>query len=142
MGDAGHLTNIVVVGLIERAGKLFIAKRAASKATWPNRYELIGGHVDPGETLESALLREIDEEIHVTVSVDRIIEAFTYESENTFKVEICYLCHLSSDQEPVLNPFDHSESKWIDKSEIGLFEKEDQETEVLRKTFTIIEGEI
>ena len=142
MGSQGYLSNIVVVALLERGGKVFIAKRAATKLTWPNRYELIGGHVDPGETLEAALIREIDEEIHVTVDVDRIIDAFTFESENNFKVEICYLCHLPSNQEPRLNSVDHSEAKWINKSEISLFEKEDQETEVLRKLFTIIEGEM
>ncbi len=136
-----HLTNIVVVALIVRDGKLFIAKRADTKASWPGRFELVGGHVDPGEALETALLREVKEELNVDVTIDRIIDAFTYESEDTFKVEICYLCHLEDGIEPQLNPDDHSEHRWIGRDEVDLFEKDDEEVQVAKKMFSILGGE-
>jgi len=138
-----HLTNIVVCALIERDGKLFVAKRADTKASWPGRYEIVGGHVDPGESLEEALRRELREEIGVEVEIGRIVDAFTYHSgdENVFKVEICYLCHLPKGIEPTLNPEDHSEARWITEEELPLTEKEDEETEAIRKAFNILKGE-
>lgn len=136
-----HLTNIVVVALIhDEQGRIFVARRAATKATFPDRFELVGGHIDPGEQPATALQREIEEEIGVEVNVGQIVDAFTYESEGMFKVEICYLCTLKDPtKQPILNPTDHSEAKWITADEIGLIEKEDEETEVLRKAFKLLE---
>jgi 8-oxo-dGTP diphosphatase len=134
-----HLTNIVVVGLIVRDGKIFIAKRAASKAAFPDQFELVGGHLDPGEDLAHALRREIKEEIGVDIHVGELIDAFTYTSEDTFKVELIYLCELlDPTMEPVLQPADHSEALWISGDELAKFEKDDEETAALRKAFKLI----
>jgi len=136
-----HLSNIVVCGLIARDGKIFVAKRAATKLTFPGSYELIGGHVDPGEQPVAALEREIMEELGVRVKVGQVVDVFTYESEGMFKVEICYLCSLEDPTaEPTLNPADHSEARWITVDEIPQLQKEDEEVEVLQKAFNIIKG--
>lgn len=137
-----HLTNIVVVALIhDQQGRIFVARRAASKATFPGRFEIIGGHLDPGETLEAGLKREVLEEIGCEIEIEDLVDAFTYESEDMFKVELVYLCRLQSGQTPTLHPDDHSESRWIGSGEIDLFEKEDEETEALRKAFKILAKE-
>jgi len=141
MSVAGHDTNIVVVALLRRGNQLFIAKRADTKQTWPGQFELIGGHVDPGETLEDALRREVREEIGVEITIGQIVGAFTYESEDTFKVEICYLCELAdASAEPVINPEDHSEGRWISRDQTGMLEKVDNETDMITKAFEIIES--
>jgi len=125
----------------DQQGRIFMARRAATKTTFPDQFELVGGHIDPGEQPVEALKREIKEEIGVDIIIKRIVDAFTYESEGMFKVEICYLCTLANPAvQPVLNPADHSEAKWITADEISLIEKEDEETEVLRKAFKILEG--
>lgn len=139
---AEHSTNIVVVAIIHNdENKIFVARRAATKVTWPNRFECVGGHVEPGETLEEGLRREVREEIDCEIVVGNLFDAFTYESEDTFKVELSYLCRLAPGEEPKLNPEDHSEFLWISKDEIGKFEKDDEETAALRKAFRILEGE-
>jgi len=136
---SNHLTNIVVVGFIVRGDKIFIARRAATKTTFPDQYELIGGHLDPGETLEEALKREIKEEVGLDIRVGELIDAFTYESEGALKVELCYICYQEDDKaEPLLNPEDHSTCLWITESEIDKFNKEDDETVALRKAFAYI----
>ncbi len=128
-----HKTDIVVAGLIERDGKIFAARRAATKKVFPGRIEFVGGHVDPGETLEEALKREIKEEVGLDVVVGQIVGAFTYESEARFKVEICFICRPIEGQNPEVNPEDHSEGIWIDESNIEMFDKEDDETRILRQ---------
>ena len=52
--------------LIRSDGKVLLGLRALSKKTWPGHWDTIGGHVEDGETLEQALVREVQEEIGVT----------------------------------------------------------------------------
>jgi 8-oxo-dGTP diphosphatase len=92
MADSNYQGNIVVVGLIERDSRIFIAKRADTKKVLPGIYELPGGHVEPDESLGDAIRRELKEELQVSVEIVRLVDAFTYESGGKFKVELCYLC--------------------------------------------------
>jgi 8-oxo-dGTP diphosphatase len=134
-----HETNIVVCGLIHRAGRIFVARRAVTKKTFPGRFELPGGHVDLGETLEAALARELREELGIEVHIGQVAGAFTYTSENTFKCEVVYLCQMvDGAQEPALNPADHSEALWLGEGEIDRLEKDDDETEMLRRGFELL----
>ncbi len=134
-------TNMVVVAFLVRGGKIFIAKRAKTKMFFPDRYELVGGHVDMGEQPEEALQRELREEINLEVTVGNPVGAFTFEQNGEFKIEIAYFCYPIDGTEPTLNPDDHSESRWIGQGELDKFEKEDEETELLRKAFKLLEGE-
>lgn len=53
----------VVGGLVRNAqGKVFVQKRSPDRRLFPNCWDIIGGHVDPGETLYEALVRETEEE--------------------------------------------------------------------------------
>ena len=137
-----HSTNIVVVAIIHDAeGKVLIARRAATKAFHPSMFECLGGHLEIGETPEEGLRREVFEEMGVKIRVGQIIDAFTYADDEAFKVELSYLCMLEDNEAPRLKPEEHSELLWIGSDEIEKFEKEDEETEALRKAFKILEGE-
>ena len=58
---------VVAVGvLIDAEGRVLVARRA-SDAHQGGLWEFPGGKVDPGETLEKALARELDEELAVKV---------------------------------------------------------------------------
>ena len=43
-------------------GRVLLLKGAPTKPLWPNLYNGVGGHVEPGETIKRAALRELDEE--------------------------------------------------------------------------------
>jgi 8-oxo-dGTP diphosphatase len=61
---------VVVGAAIVRGGRVLAARRTAP-ASAAGRWEFPGGKVEPGETDTESLLREIDEELGVRVTVDR-----------------------------------------------------------------------
>lgn len=55
--------------LIENHGgvpRLLLGRRAVTRRFYPGVWDAIGGHIEPGETAERALARELREEIGVT----------------------------------------------------------------------------
>ena len=73
----------VVAGLLRRDGQILMCHRHPNRASYPDVWDFPGGHIEAGESMASALVRELDEElgIHVeapdqppwvTVRTDRI----------------------------------------------------------------------
>ena len=54
----------VVAGIIERQGRLLICRRKREQSH-PLQWEFPGGKVEPGETPEQALARELEEELGI-----------------------------------------------------------------------------
>jgi 8-oxo-dGTP diphosphatase len=64
---------LVVAALLERRGHVLLAQRRADQS-FPLAWEFPGGKVEPGESLEAALAREIREEIGCVVEVGEVVE--------------------------------------------------------------------
>jgi len=57
----------VVVGALVRGGTVLLAHRSPARRWYPDVRDLPGGHVEPGESRRAALVRELAEELGVTV---------------------------------------------------------------------------
>lgn len=127
---------------LHKDGRLFIAKRAESKSFLPGKFELPGGHIEFGETLEQGLKREIMEEFHIETEIEDPFYAFTYVSNGGEKhsVEIDYFAEMKdANQKIILNPKDHSEYKWVSEEEAAeYFPVDDQEGIAIRRGFEIL----
>ena len=76
---------LAVQGLIRKnTGEYLVIKRAGPIE--PGTWEFPGGRVDPGETIEQALEREIKEETNLKVDIERFVgwgQGFAIKKEST-----------------------------------------------------------
>lgn len=85
--------KLVVAGLIVRDGVVLITQRRADQPL-PLQWEFPGGKVEPGEAPIAALVRELREEIGVTVEVGRIWDVLFHAYEAFDLVMLVYACRL------------------------------------------------
>ena len=58
----------IACAIFVRDRRILLARRAPHKTVYPDRWDVIGGHVEAGETIEQALIREAQEEVGLTPS--------------------------------------------------------------------------
>jgi 8-oxo-dGTP diphosphatase len=96
MTDGGKPTVLVAaVALIDGDGRILIAQRPPGKSL-AGLWEFPGGKVDPGETPEGALVRELREEIGIEVE-EACLGPFTFASHSYEKFHLLmplYLCRV------------------------------------------------
>jgi len=75
--DEAHLKGLfhatVHIWFYTKTGMVLFQKRAANKETFPNYWDVsVAGHVMSGESIESAALREVAEEIGLTIKSSQL----------------------------------------------------------------------
>lgn len=55
----------IAMGVLSRNGTVLLARRSSSRKVYPDRWSLPGGHIEDGEDTETAMRRELVEEIGV-----------------------------------------------------------------------------
>ncbi|HEY1552830.1 MAG TPA: (deoxy)nucleoside triphosphate pyrophosphohydrolase [Kofleriaceae bacterium] len=85
--------KLVVAGLVIRDGRVLITQRTATQAM-ALKWEFPGGKVEPGEAPVDALIRELREEIGVTVRVGRIWDVLFHAYPEFDLVMLVYPCAI------------------------------------------------
>jgi len=103
----------VVAAVIERDGRVFCTRRGKTKYEYTSfKYEFPGGKVEEGETEQEALAREIREELHLDISVGRLLMKTSYDYPD-FSVSLSfYLCHTLLDGTEITEHPEHPDAVW------------------------------
>jgi 8-oxo-dGTP diphosphatase len=106
--------------ILNAQGRAFVQKRSNARRLFPGCWDIVGGHVEPGETLYEGLRREIAEETgwHLT-RVIAILGQSDYVVDQEAKRELDVLVEVDGDlNAPQLEWSKHSEFRWINVDEI------------------------
>ena len=88
----------VVGAVIMREGRVLAAKRGESKYAYvAHKYEFAGGKIEPGESRESALVREIKEELCADIRILRPFRTLEYEYPDFTITLYTFLCEFISE---------------------------------------------
>lgn len=105
--------------LIRSDGKVLLGLRSAAKAKWSNHWDAIGGHVETNETLEAALIRELQEEIGIIPTDFRRVAALREKSAIDEESRLHYIFIVRDwEGEPSLRNDEHSEIQWFSLEEM------------------------
>ena len=107
--ETSRKTINVVAALIRDGKRVFATARGYGdyKGWW----EFPGGKVEPGESPEDALVREIREELDSEISVDEYISTIEYDYPEFHLSMRCYWCSLVSGD---LDLKEAEDAKWLD----------------------------
>ena len=132
MKDKKHITE-VVAALIWKGQKFMICQRPAHKAR-ALLWEFVGGKVEPGETKEQALIRECQEELAVTLSVNDVFMDVVHEYPD---ITVHLTLFNATIAEGFPQKIEHNDIKWITPNEIPQFNFCPADEEILRKIIEV-----
>lgn len=109
----------VVAGIIKnKDNKILIAKRNLKKSQG-GLWEFPGGKIEPGETNEQAIVREIKEELNMDIKYNSYFDEKIYEYPDKTIRLIALNCSTVNDYYEVL---EHEEIKWVNTNELSNYD--------------------
>ncbi len=107
----------VVAAVIGRENKILATRRGYGE--FINLWEFPGGKIERGEEKEAALVREIQEELGVTVKVERFLTTVNYDYPNFHLIMHCYMCIV---EEGSFEFKEHNAWKWLKREDLDSVE--------------------
>ncbi|MDE5889145.1 MAG: NUDIX domain-containing protein, partial [Bacilli bacterium] len=123
--------------------EILLQKRSMTKRFNPGKWGLCAGHVDSGESLEDAAIREVKEEIGIDITKDDL-HTFTEKEINirNKNSHIAYFYYVKADidvNKCTIQEEELSEVKWFNVDYlIELVEKEDTSTVFTKERLSLL----
>ncbi|CAG1016859.1 dihydroneopterin triphosphate diphosphatase [Anaerolineales bacterium] len=122
----------VTCAIIERDGLVLVAQRSATMSL-PLKWEFPGGKIDPGETPEECLRRELVEEMGIHVHVGKSLPASMHQYP-TFAVTLYpFVCTIESG-EIILH--EHAAVTWLPPNELHTLDWAEADVPVIESYLT------
>jgi 8-oxo-dGTP diphosphatase len=106
----------VVAAVIERSGQILIAQRK-NLGHHPLKWEFPGGKVEPGETPEAAVIRELDEELGIAARLERELLRYEYQYPGRGRILLIFYRVVDFDGAP--QNLDFQQIRWEQPERLG-----------------------
>ena len=100
--------EVVAAIIHDDEGRIFATQRGSGD--YKDGWEFPGGKMEPGESPEDALRREIWEELETKIVVERLIQTVDYDYPKFHLTMHCFWCHIESGS---LTLKEHEAAKWL-----------------------------
>ena len=109
------MKKIEVVAAIIRddEGRVFATQRGYGE--WQDFWEFPGGKMEPGESPEEALKREIWEELETRIEVEQLVTTVEYDYPRFHLTMHCFWCHVESGS---LILKEHEAARWLSRENL------------------------
>lgn len=104
----------VVAAIFRKANTIFATEKGYGE--FKGYWEFPGGKVEPGESLEEALRREIREELQVEINIEEKITELDYDYPHFHLTMHCYFCSVLSGEITLVEATD---ARWLKKEELN-----------------------
>lgn len=105
--------EVVAAIIHDGEGRIFATQRGYGD--YKDGWEFPGGKMEPGETPEEALKREIWEELETRIVVERLVQTVEWDYSAFYLTMHCFWCHVESGQ---LTLKEHEAAKWLAMDEL------------------------
>lgn len=103
----------VVAAVIRKDDKIFATQRGYGD--FKDMWEFPGGKMEPGETREAALVREIKEELATEILVDTFVCTVDFDYPKFHLTMHVFLCSIKSGR---LELLEHESARWLSRNEV------------------------
>lgn len=104
----------VVAAVIRDGNRIFATQRGYGE--FKDWWEFPGGKMEPGESAQEALVREIREELSAQIQVDGLLKTVEWDYPTFHLTMHCFWCTLTSGS---MHLNEHEASAWLDAANIG-----------------------
>ena len=104
----------VVAAIFRKANTIFATEKGYGE--FKGYWEFPGGKVEPGESLEEALRREIREELQVEIYIEEKFTELDYDYPHFHLTMHCYFCSVLSGEITLVEATD---ARWLKKEELN-----------------------
>ncbi len=109
---------IVTAAIIKHNDKILIAQRKEN-VNQALKWEFPGGKLEPGESPEQCLIREIREELGLNIEVMKIFDVISHSYEDRHIILLCYLCRFTGGSAQTL---DCRDFRWVEPSKLHSYD--------------------
>ncbi|MEQ5126039.1 (deoxy)nucleoside triphosphate pyrophosphohydrolase [Providencia alcalifaciens] len=106
----------VVAAVLKNENKFLAVQRGFSKLDYiSHKWEFPGGKVEAGETLAAAIIRELNEELKITVTDPKFLLTIEHNYPDFDITMHCFVIELPS---RILTLTEHIDSRWLSKEKL------------------------
>jgi 8-oxo-dGTP diphosphatase len=105
--------EVVAAIIHDDQNRIFSTQRGYGE--WKDYWEFPGGKMEPGESPEEALKREIWEELETRIVIERFVRTIEWDYPNFHLTMHCYQCRVESG---ALTLKEHEAARWLSTDEL------------------------